>query len=301
MDVLMPRLDGFAAAREIMAAAPTPIVLLSSTVDVHGSAVVLEAIRSGAMVITGGLPPAGDPSYPQRRGALVQMVRSMSRVRMSSSDGGAAASIPTRRVVPGKLSRSPCAVEAIGVVASAGGPAAFAKLLTALPRDGIPPILLVQHFARGCLPGLASWLTSSTGYPTEVAAHGAAMQAGRVYIAPDDRHLGLTSTGLIALSDDRPIGHFRPSGTYLLRSIAAALGPRALGVILTGMGDDGADGALDLRRAGGRVAAQDEATCTVFGMPRAAVERGAVIDVLPIEAIAPWICSSVEAPACMPS
>ena len=321
MDVTMLRLDGFAAARRIMAAAPTPIVLVSSASDAGDRATVLEAMGSGALMITEALPPARDPSYPLRRAALAQMVRAMSQVRVHARHHGPAngpiskavlagpeqdrAALPVRSGgslgKPLRAATSPLAVDAIGVVASAGGPAAFAKVLAALPHEGIPPILLVQHVARGFVSGLASWLSDATGHPAEVAEHGAAMHAGRVYVAPDDRHLGVTTAGRIALSDEPPVGLFKPSGTHLLRSLAAALGPRALGLVLTGMGDDGADGALDLRRAGGRVAAQDEATSTIFSMPRAAMERGAVVNVVPIDRIAPWICSSLEVSACSPS
>ncbi len=151
-------------------------------------------------------------------------------------------------------------------------------------------MLIVQHIAVGFASSFASWLAHRTRHPVEVARHGERLEVGGVYVAPDDRHLGVSVDLRVALADDPPIGSLRPAGNHLLRSLGKAFGARALGVVLTGMGDDGADGALALRRAGGAVAAQDESTSIIYGMPRVAIDRGGVDAVLAAGDVAAWIC-----------
>nr|MDQ3037295.1 CheB methylesterase domain-containing protein [Myxococcota bacterium] len=176
----------------------------------------------------------------------------------------------------------------IGVVASAGGPGALASVIERLPPGKFAPLLIVQHVAKGFAEGLARWL-SATGNPVVVAEHGVVPERGHAYIAPDDRHLGLALDGTISISEAPPVGLFRPSCTWMLSSLARALGPDAGAIVLTGMGVDGAAGALEVRRAGGDVVAQDEASSVVFGMPQAAIALGATDEVLPLVDIAQWI------------
>lgn len=278
MDVVMPKVDGYAATRAIMERVPTPIVLVSSVVNPRDIRVAMEALRSGALAVTDGLPAPGDPAYPGRVDALVQMLRSMARVRL-----GKRRRSPPPVVAPriGSHERGPTPL-VIGIAASTGGPQALAALLKDVPVGAAPPILVVQHMSLGFSAGFADWLASTTGHRVTLAEHGRALQRGDVLVAPDDRHLGADAGLRAIVSDEPPIGMFRPSGTWLLRSLARALGGRALGVVLTGMGDDAADGAVMLRAAGGHVIAQDEATSVIYGMPRAAVARGGVDRVLPL-------------------
>lgn len=285
MDIVMPRMDGYAATRQIMATAPTPIVLVSSVVNPRDIQVAMEALRCGALAIVEALPSPNDPAYMFRRDALFHTIRSMANVKM-----------PTRAPEPpsplhAPHANAPADVAAVGLAASTGGPNAIVEVLRMLPKGVSPPILIVQHIGRGFAEGFARWLTDTTGHPAKLATDGELVHRGGVYVAPDERHLGLDAGLRVVLSDAPAVGLFRPSCTWLLRSLAASLGRRARAVILTGMGDDGADGAVALRRAGGRVAAQDEATSVVYGMPCAAWERGGVDDVLPLGAIADWICA----------
>ncbi|AKT39694.1 chemotaxis protein CheB [Chondromyces crocatus] len=312
LDVIMPGMDGFATAREIMARTPTPIVMITAAADAKSSELILEAMRARALAVTQGLPPPTAPGYVQRRRALAQLLRSMAMVRVgqapasaaspptsttsvpstSESAAGRAGSTSGRRPFPSSAETAPPSkspIDAIGIVASAGGPNAIADILADLPRRIVPPILIVQHIAPGFAPGFASWLAQRTGYPTSLAQQGEALRPGRAYVAPEDRHLGIDALGRTLLSDAPPVGYFRPSGTWLLRSLANTLGTRALGVILSGMGDDGADGTVALRRAGGRVVAQDQQTSVVFGMPKEAIARDGADDVLPLPAIPGWI------------
>jgi two-component system chemotaxis response regulator CheB len=172
------------------------------------------------------------------------------------------------------------------VAASTGGPAALARILRELPGDLPAPVLVVQHIATGFEQGLARWLTEVGPLSVRVAADGEPARPGAVLLAASGVHLGITGSGTVALSHADPIGGFRPSATFLFRSVARAYGRRALGVVLTGMGTDGAAGLVDLRRAGAYVIAQDEATSSVYGMPEAAVAAGAADRVLALRGIA---------------
>lgn len=284
MDIVMPVMDGYAATRQIMATCPTPIVLVSSVVNPRDAHVAMEALRSGALAIVEALPAITDPRYERRREALLHTLRSMALVRLERfrCDPVAAPAAPLLGADRG--------VAAIGIAASTGGPNAVVELLRLLPPGVMPPLLIVQHIARGFAEGFARWITEASGHPASVAVDHAQAARGEVYIAADDRYLGLDASLRLVVSDAPQVGLFRPSGNYLFESLARALGQRARGVVLTGMGDDGADGAVALRRSGGRVAVQDEATSVVYGMPRAALERGGADVVLPLLQIPAWLC-----------
>jgi two-component system chemotaxis response regulator CheB len=152
---------------------------------------------------------------------------------------------------------------------------------------------VVQHISPGFTAGLASWLGTVCAFRVKVAQQGEALAGRTVYLAPDDRHLGVTAFGDVALSAAPPIGGFRPSGTYLFESVARGYGPAAVAVILTGMGADGVEGLRAIRRAGGRIIAQDEKSSVIFGMPGAAIAAGLADIVLPLEAIAPRLATLV--------
>lgn len=285
MDIVMPVMDGYAATRQIMATVPTPIVLVSSVVNPRDSRVAMEALRCGALAIVEALPAMDDPAYEFRRASLVHLLRSMAQVKLDKFRGAA----PARAEVAldAGVGRD---VAAIGIAASTGGPNAVVELLRMLPAKVMPPILVVQHIARGFAEGFARWIQDTTGHPTAVAAHQAPALRGEVYVAADERQLGLDESLRLRVTEDPPVGLFRPSGTFLFASLARALGHRARGVVLTGMGDDGADGAVALRRSGGRVAVQDEASSVVYGMPKVTVDRGGADVILPLVQIPAWLC-----------
>jgi two-component system chemotaxis response regulator CheB len=288
MDVVMPNLDGYAATRAIMARAPTPIVMVSAVVDPRSSAVIFETLEAGALCVAQAPPPPSDPEYPFRARSLAQLLRSMAEVDVTR--GALRGPRPPPAPLPPPRALRPPTVAVVGIVASTGGPGALAAILQAVPPGALPPILVVQHIADGFAASFASWLAERTGHPVEVARDGSALALGSVHVAPDDRHLGVTADLRVEVTGGPPVGLFRPAGTYLLRSLARWAGSSALGVILTGMGDDGVDGALALRRAGGVIAAQDEATSVIYGMPRVALERGAVDDVVAQGDVAAWLC-----------
>jgi two-component system chemotaxis response regulator CheB len=173
----------------------------------------------------------------------------------------------------------------IAVATSTGGPAALQCLFEKLPGDFPVPLLVVQHITPGFAPGLATWLNTVCDLRVKIAEHGEPLQAHTVYLAPDDRHLGVSDKGTVALSSGPPIRGFRPSGNHLFDSVARAHGAATVAIVLTGMGEDGVEGLQTVRSNGGRIIAQDEKTCVVFGMPGATIAAGLADEVLSLETI----------------
>jgi two-component system chemotaxis response regulator CheB len=173
----------------------------------------------------------------------------------------------------GSLSATPRS-EVIGICASTGGPRALADVMGRLPADYRIPILVVQHMTPGFLDGLVAWLDNELALPVRLACDGQELAPG-VWLAPDEAHLKLELTRRLGLDTDTIVGNHRPSGDVLLSSLARVAGAKAVAVVLTGMGRDGAEGLAAVAAAGGRTIAQDEQSSGVYGMPRVAAERGA--------------------------
>jgi two-component system chemotaxis response regulator CheB len=181
----------------------------------------------------------------------------------------------------------------VGIVASTGGPAALATLVEGLPPNLRAGIAVVQHLPGGFAESLADWLSHACRLRVSIARSGDVLTGGRLLIAPDDRHLSIGSGGVVSLTEEEPQKGFRPSGDVLLASLARSFGREALGVVLTGVGSDGSDGLKELRRAGGRTLAQDEATSLIYGMPQAAWENGAAERQVPLFEMADAITALV--------
>jgi two-component system, chemotaxis family, protein-glutamate methylesterase/glutaminase len=273
MDLEMPDADGFSGIARVMAETPTPILVLTANPE---ETVGFRALSLGALDILEKPGPRVDlDRYGQllrSRLRLLAGVRVIRHPRGLRSGGAQARGRAERRR------------ELIVVGASLGGPRALAALLHALPPDFPAPIAVVQHIADGFADGLASWLAQESRLSVATAADHEPLRPGRVLIAPSGKHL-VVAEGHVRLSDALPIDSFKPSVTPLFTSAARVYGPRACGVLLTGMGRDGASGLKELRDAGGHTLAQDEATSAVFGMARAAIDLGAVDRVLPLDEI----------------
>jgi two-component system chemotaxis response regulator CheB len=184
-------------------------------------------------------------------------------------------------------------VRLVAVAASTGGPAALLRILSSLPGDLTVPILVVQHIATGFVAGLADWLSASCNLRVKVAEHGEPLLKRTVYLAPDERQLGVGPDGRVVVAEAAAVNGFRPSGTYLFASAAQAYGASVAAVILTGMGSDGVEGLKAVKAAGGRVLAQDEASSVVYGMPGEAAAAGVVDAVLSVEEIAPRLAELI--------
>jgi two-component system chemotaxis response regulator CheB len=290
MDIHMPVLDGFRATRQIMIESPTPIVIVSATLDVKAVDVSLHALRLGALSVLEKPTGPGAAGFAETCDRFIATIRAMSAVKVVRR--WAESSIP-----PSDLSSEPRSPpQLIAIAASTGGPTALLRVLSDLPSTLPVPVLIVQHMAPGFVAGLANWLAEGCSLKVKVAESGGRLEHGVAYLAPDDQHLGLFDRRTIQISNQPSCGGFRPSGTYLFESVARVYGSAAVGVILTGMGDDGCTGLGALRRAGGRIIAQDEATSVVFGMPAAAIAAGLPDLTLPLDLIGPrlqaWLGTS---------
>jgi len=285
MDVRMPKMDGLEATRRIMREVPTPIVIVTGSNVVRAEATLtFEALRAGALTVV-SKPGLADPETCDK---VLQAVRLMSEVPVVHHWGrGEQRPSDELRTLPSPVDADDQRrVQIIGIVSSTGGPAALAAVLGPLPSDFPVPILVVQHVTRGFVAGLAEWLDGKTPLRVGLASHGDTPRPRDILLSPDDYHMQVNARGVVELCKEPPYKGLRPSANYLFHSLAKAYGPRAVGIVLTGMGDDGAEGLEALHQAGGLTVAQDEQSCVVYGMPREAVARNAVDRVLPLDQIA---------------
>jgi len=293
MDLSMPGLDGLAAIAGIMRELPRPIVVVSARAG-RSCAEAVRALELGAVELVekpeGGAGGAGPAELGPR---LLAALRAAAAADLSAFAVRAAPAPAAARpsAIPG------AARYVLAIAASAGGPRALAELLPAL-RGGLDAAtLVVQHMPRGFTRSLAERLDGLCGARVVEAEHGASVASDTIYVAPGDYHMRLrggSGTATIALSREEPLWGVRPAADHLFRSVAEAFGPRAVGLVLTGMGRDGAEGLTAIRRGGGATLALDRATAVVFGMPHAALEAGAVEEVAPLGGLAERCAAAIE-------
>ncbi|HEV8581630.1 MAG TPA: chemotaxis-specific protein-glutamate methyltransferase CheB [Thermoanaerobaculia bacterium] len=279
MDLQMPVLDGYQATEQIMAVRPTPIVVLSSRANRNQMQTAFEAMRRGALEV---LPkPEDTASWQQLADSLPETVRAVAEAR-------AAPRAPRARAVrPAALTAAPAALRWVAIGASTGGPAAIREFFDAVPAEAPVGFLIVQHIASGFELGFADWLNKEFPFDVRLAKDGEVLRRGAVRLAPGGSHLRLEADGVLRLDSETPPrrGH-RPSVDELFHSCAVHCPREVAAVLMTGMGADGVEGLLALRRAGGVTLVQDEASSVVFGMPRVALEKGAADVALPPRALA---------------
>lgn len=277
LDIVMPRLDGVRATTEIMATAPTRILIVSSHERRGDACDSMSALAAGAVdAIEKPRQDESDASFDER---LLRAVRLVARVPVVTRRKPARQVLATPELVASEP-QSTLRRELLAIGASTGGPAAVVELLRALPAGFPLPILLVLHLGPSFGLAFADWLTGMSSIPAEEARDGAPLRAGHVHVCPPDRHLVLLG-GKLALTRDAERHSCRPSVDVLFESVAETFGARAIACLLTGIGRDGADGLARLRARGALTMAQDEASSVVFGMPRAAILQGAAIHVSP--------------------
>jgi two-component system chemotaxis response regulator CheB len=276
MALELPGMDGVEATKAIMQTNPVPIVVLSALAH-NGSATAAAALAAGAVEALSKpkvtIADVGAPAAAALRGRLKLLARAhVAAVRVPPP----AASAPAGR----SAARTALAV---GIGASTGGPKALRTVLGELPANFQLPLLVVQHIGAEFLSALVHWLDEEIALPVGIAQDTAVAGPG-VWLAPDGAHLTVDRSMRVVLDRRTPPGHHRPSVDMLLESMASSLGPQAVGVVLTGMGTDGANGIAAITARGGLGIAQDEASSVLFGMPRAAAEQGAQM-VLPLTEI----------------
>jgi two-component system chemotaxis response regulator CheB len=293
MDIHMPGLDGFEATRRIMETRPVPIVICTATASPQDVAVAFRAMEAGAVACVEKPVALGVDFEPRLQNLLqtvhlmseVKVVRRWNRLRSAPAVPIANGSTLARASAPG--------IRLIGIGASTGGPLVLQTILSALPKDFPVPLLIVQHIARGFLPGMVDWLSQTTGLRVRIAAHGVAALPGHAYVAPDDFHLAADARGQMLLAREEPERGLRPAVSYLFRSLADSYGANAVGVLLTGMGKDGAKELKRMKDHGAHTIAQDRDSSIVHGMPGEAIELGAATQILPGDKIAGALLAQV--------
>ena len=292
MDVHMPRMDGYEATRQIMERAPTPIVMISASSSRDEALKAFDALKAGALTVMDKPRGPDHPNQAETVRKLIETVTLMAEVKVVRRWPRRERPAPPLQL-PAQADRK---IRLIAIGASTGGPQTIAEILAELPNDLGVPIVLVQHIAVGFITGLAEWLSLKTRLVVKLAQVGESVMPGSVYIAPESSQMGITKDGRIRLTKDLPENGFCPSVSYLFRSVAEAYGRSAVGILLTGMGRDGADGLRLLREAGGVTIAQDEETSVIFGMPGEAVRLGAAEYVLSPEQVAGMISALAGRP-----
>jgi two-component system chemotaxis response regulator CheB len=295
-DLHMPVMNGLELIREVMARHPLPMLVLSVSVQAEQADSIFQMLEAGALDILakprGGLRDNLDATAHD----LIMKIRILAGVKVIAKrrTAGAAAAMEPVRVVN---CLAACTRRIIGVGASTGGPQALSRVLGHLPAEFPLPLVCVQHIAEGFMRGLVCWLSGCCRIGICIAEDGMRPIAGNAYFAPDAMHLEIDESGVFRCSRTFPDTAHRPSVDIVFRSLARQYGATAVCVLLTGMGVDGAQGMLDLVRAGGLTIAQDEPSSVVFGMPRRAIELGGASYVLPLEQIGPTLCDLAAASA----
>ena len=280
MDVHMPQMDGFEATRLIMERHPTPIVMATASSSKAETRGAFEALDAGALILLDKPPAPWDPGHDEAAGELLRAVKLMAEVKV------------VRRWAPRPTPQEPPLFarvrdpRVIAIGASTGGPQVLSAILAGLPGPLSVPLLLVQHISEGFIEGFVDWLGTRTPMEVVLAERGDELRPGTVHVAGSDRHMGIEGDGRIAFDAGPPLNGFRPSISHLFGSVARCCGRESVGILLSGMGRDGADGLRRMREAGALTIAQDEATSVIFGMPGEAVRLNAAVEVLAPEQIA---------------
>ncbi|MGA8896709.1 MAG: chemotaxis-specific protein-glutamate methyltransferase CheB [Planktothrix agardhii] len=316
-DFHMPQMNGLEFIQEVMVIYPRPILVISASVQSDDTQNVFQLLNAGAVDVfpkpTTGL--ASDYKLIGRE--LIQKIKVLAGVKVFTKHRKSQPNVSNNHLsitspplisktllssphskVVGEPSRffgaSSQTIKILGIGASTGGPQALHTILTQFPSNFPVPIVCVQHISEGFLPGLVSWLNGECNLSIKIAMVGELPQAGSVYFAPDGYHLEFSHTGRFSYSNAPPLAGHRPAVTATLKSVADCYGASAAGVLLTGMGRDGADGMKAIFDQGGLTIAQNHDSCVVFGMPAEAIALGAAQHILSVNDIAPFILNRVK-------
>jgi len=285
MDIHMPKMDGLEATERIMAYTPTPILVVSSSVYGEGMGRAFDALAMGALEVMKKPEPKDWAALDTIAREIIRSAKILSRVRVITHIRGRHAPIHGTAPVQVSVRERSRAVRLLAIGSSTGGPTALLAVLARLPKDFPVPVVIAQHIAEGFVPGLASWLDAGCHIKVVAAADGDVMQPGVAYLAATGSNMEVDGMTL-RFTAPKPGQLYIPSADTLFESVAVSYHDRAIGVLLTGMGADGAIGLKTLYDRGTQTICQDEATSTVWGMPKAAIELGAAGSVLPVHEIA---------------
>ena len=288
MDIRLPGLDGFRAVERIIAEYPVPIVMITASLGEDRNT-LFRALHAGALDVLDKQELYLWRTRPEIRTVFLRKLRALSQTKVRrrvDPRGPVAEVLPPLSQPQIEAAESPVVV---AIATSTGGPGSLMMLFKQIPGSVSASFVIVQHMSRGFLEGLVQWLDAETELKVKRAEEGDLLEPGVVLLAPEDYHLLLTEAGSVRLNKSLPINGHRPSAELLFDSVANFYGRRGVGIILTGMGSDGAAGLKRLRTSGGRTIAQDEESSIIFGMPRAAIELEAAEMVLPLDEISAQI------------
>jgi two-component system chemotaxis response regulator CheB len=285
-DIQMPIMDGFETIEHIMAYSPIPILIVTV---LNKDENFMKALKLGALDIIQKPAPDAWEDLPKIGIELIEKVKLLSRVNVVIHLDGKKREREKKKAVEGRERRVLLQDKVIGVASSTGGPTTLLRLFKLLPEDFPAPILVVQHMSEGFfIKGLIDWFKNSIRLPIVQAQDGETIKNGTIYISPINVHLKLSGR-VIVLDDSPAVKNQKPSATVLFESLAKFHGANSVGIVLTGIGDDGADGIKKIKELGGLTIAQDQETSTVFGMPKAAIDTGCVDKILPLEDIGHYL------------
>jgi len=289
MDIHMPVMNGFEATRQIMATNPVPIVIVSSAYNSSETQLSFKALEAGALTILPRPVGPGHVDFERDGKRYLFTIKSLSEVRVVRRRQGQPPSTfeqpkPSSYVATSQEKQAENITGGIVAIgASAGGPSALQLIMEGVPSDFPFPILIVQHIDKGFAEGFAQWLGQLSSVPVIIPQDGDRLLPGRAYLAPGDHHLGVREKGIVTLSKEVPDHGLRPSVSYLFRSVGDCYGKRAMALLLSGMGQDGAKELKTLKEMGAFTIVQDKESCLVYGMPGEAIHLEASCHVLPPE------------------
>ncbi len=289
LDVEMPRMDGLDFLEKLMRLRPMPVVMVSTLTE-HGSDITFRALALGAVDFVSKPKIDIMRGMEEYAGEIIDKIRTaaQAKVRRAASPSPNSERLSADAILPSVSGKFSSTEKLIIIGASTGGTEAIKEVLTHFPAD-VPGILVTQHMPEAFTKSFADRLNNLCKISVKEAEHNERILPGHAYIAPGHSHLLLKRSGanyMTELSQGPPVNRHRPSVDVLFRSAANVAGANALGIILTGMGKDGAQGMLEMRQAGSHTIAQDEASCVVFGMPREAIALGGASEVVPLQGIA---------------
>jgi two-component system chemotaxis response regulator CheB len=297
MDIYMPGMDGFETTRKIMELYPLPIVIVSGSRDAEEVNIAFKAIEAGALTAVNRPPGLHHPEFEHHSKELVTTIKLMSEVKVVRRVPANKYSRNNNIKIPSTIDKTllkPATIKAVVIGASTGGPLVIKKILSEIPQNFPVPILITQHISEGFVNGFADWLTNSTGFKVNVAHNGQILNYGSAYLAPDKCNLGVDSTGSKIVCTPFTNGKSISSISHLFQSAANAFKNNVIGVLLTGMGNDGAVELKLLKDLGAITIVQDKESSVVFGMPAEAIKLDAASLILPAEKISSAVVTLVN-------
>lgn len=294
MDVNLPDYDGFTVTRRIMEECPVPIVIVSAVYSASDAELGFRLLDTGALAFH-DKPALNSAEFSDHMAEIIMSARLMSEVRVVRRKSRfKRRSLIDKPVVDLNVLPEKSFGKIVCIGASTGGPQAIKKILIDLPLNFIAPVLIIQHISSGFTQGMVNWLIDNTGHNIKIAVQGEKLLPGIIYFGAEDCHMEISAEWEVLLTDSPAVNGIRPTVSSLFGSVARNAGSSAVGVLLTGMGRDGADELYEIRRSGGFTIAQDRETSIVYGMPGEAVKIGAAVKELPLEQIGAEIVKYVS-------